>query len=75
MLYHNHSAACAAPQIFNMVVFLLVLMGVLAIYSLILGDVEAKTYEYGMLRVLGLEHSTLAHLLSFQSIAFSVPGE
>lgn len=49
-------------------------MGVLAIYSLVLGDVEAKTYEYGMLRVLGLQHSTLAHLLSIQSVTFSLPG-
>ncbi len=43
-------------QILGTVVFLLVLMGVLAIYALVLGDVEAKTYEYGMLRVLGLKH-------------------
>jgi hypothetical protein len=55
-------------------VFLLVLMGVLAIYSLVLGDVEAKTYEYGMLRVLGLKHGTLAHLLTIQSISFALPG-
>ena len=67
-------AAVALAQIFGAVVFLLVLMGVLAIYSLVIGDVEAKTYEYGMLRVLGLKHVTLAHLLSIQSLAFSVPG-
>ncbi len=54
--------------------FLLVLLGVLAIYALILGDVEAKTYEYGMLRVLGMRHTTLATLLGLQTAAYSLPG-
>ena len=55
--------------------FLLVLMGVLSIYALIIGDVEAKTYEYGMLRVLGLRHDTLAALLGLQTTSFSLPGD
>ena len=62
-------------QILGAVVFLLVLMGVLAIYALIIGDVEAKTYEYGMLRVLGLRQDTLAALLGMQTTCFSLPGE
>lgn len=33
-------------QIFNAVAFLLGLLGVLVIYALVLGNVEAKTYEY-----------------------------
>ena len=61
-------------QIFGAVVFLLLMLGVLVIYALILGDVEAKTYEYGMLRVLGMRHRTLAQLICVQSVLFSAPG-
>lgn len=33
--------------------FLLLMLSVLLIYSLMIGDVEDKTYEFGMLRALG----------------------
>ena len=33
--------------------------GVLLIYSLLLNDVEEKTYEYGMLRALGFRQRSL----------------
>lgn len=33
--------------------FLLLMLSGLLIYSLMIGDVEDKTYEYGMLRALG----------------------
>lgn len=33
--------------------FLLLMLSVLLIYSLMIGDVEEKTYEFGMLRALG----------------------
>ena len=32
------------------------------IYALVLGDVESKTYEYGMLRALGLRQSILGQV-------------
>uniref|UniRef100_A0A6T6YUC0 ABC3 transporter permease C-terminal domain-containing protein n=1 Tax=Bicosoecida sp. CB-2014 TaxID=1486930 RepID=A0A6T6YUC0_9STRA len=61
-------------QIFNAVVFLLGVLGVMVIYSLVIGDVEEKTYEYGMLRALGMRHGLLAQVLAVQSTAFSLPG-
>lgn len=61
-------------QILHASVFVLTLLGVLVIYTLVLGDVEAKTYELGMLRALGLRHMTLSHLLILQTAAFSIPG-
>lgn len=42
----------------NMVIsatFLLLMLSILLIYSLMIGDVEEKTYEYGMLRALGFK--------------------
>ena len=47
-------------------VFLAILSFVL-IYSLMLSDVESKTYEYGMLRALGFKSIHLIGLLSMQS--------
>jgi ABC-type antimicrobial peptide transport system permease subunit len=40
-------------------VALVVLLGILLIYSLLLNDVEEKTYEYGMLRALGFKQRSL----------------
>lgn len=52
-------------------------MGILTsqlLYSLTLGDVETKTYEYGMLRALGFESSHLVSMITIQSFFFSIPG-
>jgi len=50
-------------QIFDSTTIVLVLLGALLIFSLMLGNVEEKTYEYGMLRALGMNNKTLIHLL------------
>lgn len=52
----------------------LTLLSMLLIYSLMLGDVEEKTYEFGMLRALGLQHKTLMGYLLLQALSFSIPG-
>ena len=44
-------------------IFLAILSFVL-IYSLMLSDVDSKTYEYGMLRALGFRSAHLVGLLS-----------
>jgi len=61
-------------QVFGTVVFILGLLGCLVVFALVLGNVEEKTYEYGMLRALGLRHRTLSQLLAMSSASFSVPG-
>lgn len=61
-------------QIFIVVLFVLALLGAVVIFSLVLGDVEARTYELGMLRALGMKHGTLAQLLALQTAAFVGPG-
>ena len=61
-------------NIFYSVVVLIVFLGVLLIFSLLLHDVDAKTYEYGMLRALGMRHRTLVQVLVSKSFLFSVPG-
>ena len=44
---------------FTIVVFLMILSAQL-IYALMLADIEMKTFEYGMLRALGLSKKNLA---------------
>lgn len=47
----------------NTSVFLLIILSVILIYSLMLGDVDDKTYEFGMLRALGLKENSLISLI------------
>ena len=49
---------------------MLICLGALLIYSLLLSNVEEKTYEYGMLRALGMKQYVLIELLSIQVINF-----
>ena len=61
-------------EIFFAVNGVLVILAVLLIYSLLLSDVEERTFEYGMLRTLGMGQVVLVPLLLLQSLLFSVPG-
>lgn len=56
------------------VVFFLVILSMVLIYSLMISDVEEKTYEFGMLRALGFRSKSLVGLISIQSFSFSIPG-
>jgi ABC-type antimicrobial peptide transport system permease subunit len=61
-------------NIFLVVMMLLVFLGSMVIYALLLGNVEAKTYEYGMLRALGMWHRVLSKMLSLNALAFALPA-
>jgi ABC-type antimicrobial peptide transport system permease subunit len=61
-------------QIFNSVVFVLICHGCLTIYALLLSDTTARTYEYGMLRMMGMRQSALGQLLMVQAMMYAVPG-
>eukprot|EP01119_Soliformovum_irregulare_P011698 TRINITY_DN2957_c0_g2_i5.p1 TRINITY_DN2957_c0_g2~~TRINITY_DN2957_c0_g2_i5.p1 ORF type:complete len:779 (-),score=230.88 TRINITY_DN2957_c0_g2_i5:26-2362(-) len=61
-------------QIFLFVVVVLIVLGGMLIYSLLLSNVEEKTYEYGMLRAMGMKQYVLIELLTTQSLSFSVPA-
>jgi ABC-type antimicrobial peptide transport system permease subunit len=54
--------------------FLLLLLSALLIYSLMIGDVEEKAYEFGMLRALGFDKRWLIVLLLLEALVFAVPG-
>ena len=61
-------------NIFMAVLLFLGILSVLLVYSLMMGNVDEKTYELGMLRALGLKHRDLRVLLVIQAVVFSVVG-
>ena len=44
------------------------------VFSLMLSDVDGKTYEYGMLRALGFKKPYLVTMITLNSFSFSIPG-
>jgi ABC-type antimicrobial peptide transport system permease subunit len=61
-------------QVFSSVTFILIAHGSIVVYSLMLSDATARTYEYGMLRVLGLTHRSLALAMVMQALYYAIPG-
>ena len=49
-------------------------LAVILIYSLMVSDVEEKTYEFGMLRMLGLEKQSLIFLMISEGLLFGILG-
>jgi len=59
---------------FLMIIVFLGLLSSILVYSLMLSDVDGKTYEYGMLRTLGFRKPHLVTMISISSFYFSIPG-
>ena len=57
----------------GIMVFLWILC-VLLVYSLMLGNVDERTYEFGMLRSLGFKKNNLIFLIIIQGFIFAIPG-
>lgn len=60
--------------IIGTVVAFLAILSVQLIYSLMLSDVEEKTFEFGMLRALGFNTDNIMGTILTQSFMFSIPG-
>lgn len=61
-------------QIFVGVVVMLGALGAILIFSLLLANVEEKTFEYGMLRALGMKKPQLIQVILTTSTYFAIPG-
>jgi ABC-type antimicrobial peptide transport system permease subunit len=61
-------------SVLTCVIIFLAFLSSQLLYSLMLSDVDMKTYEYGMLRALGFKSGHLMSLMTIQSFVFSVPG-
>ena len=59
---------------FMTIIIFLAIIASMLVFSLMLSDVDAKTYEYGMLRALGFKKPYLVTMISINSFTFSIPG-
>ena len=60
--------------IFDIIVFLFVFISVLLIYSLLMISVETKTFEIGVMRMIGVGKSGLILMVLVQSVFFVIPA-
>jgi ABC-type antimicrobial peptide transport system permease subunit len=60
-------------NLITIIAFLGILSAVL-IYSLMISDVEDRTFEFGMLRALGFNTDNVVFTITMQALMFSVPG-
>lgn len=61
-------------NIFFQIIFFMIILSILLVYSLMIGNAEERTYEFGMLRALGFKKTNLVKLIFLQSLIFSVPA-
>ena len=60
--------------IFNIIIILFIILSVLLIYSLLMISVESKTFEFGVMRMVGLSKSGIINMIILQSFMFVVPA-
>ena len=60
--------------IFDIIILLFVVLSVLLIYSLLMISVESKTFEFGVMRMVGLSKSGLIMMIILQGVMFVLPS-
>ena len=61
-------------MVFTLVNIMFVAISTLLIYSLLLVSVEKKTFDNGILRLVGLRKSNFIVVILFQSVFFVIPS-
>lgn len=60
--------------ILNVIIFILLFLSVVLIYSLLMISVETRTFEMGILRMIGMARPSLIALLLVQAFAYAIPA-
>lgn len=60
--------------VFNLVMLLLFTISVLLIYSLLMLSVESKSFDLGVMRMVGFSRSNVILLIIMQSFTFVIPS-
>jgi len=60
--------------ILNVVIFILLGLSVLLIYSLLMVNVETRTFELGVMRLIGTTRAGLVQLLLLQALSYAAPS-
>jgi hypothetical protein len=69
-----HLSVTFLQLIFNLVMLLLFSLSVLLIYSLLMLSVESKSFEFGVMRMVGLSKDNIILLVILQSFMFVIPS-
>mmetsp|Transcript_5162 Transcript_5162/g.7940 ORF Transcript_5162/g.7940 Transcript_5162/m.7940 type:complete len:179 (+) Transcript_5162:1277-1813(+) len=60
--------------IFDIIILLFVILSILLIYSLLMISVESKTFEFGVMRMVGLSKTGIITMIMLQSFLFVAPS-
>ena len=69
-----HLSVTFLQLIFNLVMILLFMISILLIYSLLMLSVESKSFELGVMRMVGLSKNNVMVLVILQSFMFVIPS-
>ena len=60
--------------IFDIIILLFVILSILLIYSLLSISVETKTFEFGVMRMVGLSKTGIINMIVLQGFMFVLPS-
>ena len=60
--------------IFDIIILLFVILSILLIYSLLTISVETKTFEFGVMRMVGLSKTGIINMIVLQGFMFVLPS-
>lgn len=60
--------------IFDIIILLFIILSILLIYSLLMISVETKTFEFGVMRMVGLSKPGIISMIILQSFLFVIPS-
>ena len=60
--------------IFDIIILLFIILSVLLVYSLLMISVESKTFEFGVMRMVGLSKTGIIIMIILQSFMFVLPA-
>jgi ABC-type antimicrobial peptide transport system permease subunit len=60
--------------IMSIIVTVLAFLCITLVYSLLMINVETRTFEMGVMRMIGLQRNELVQLLMTQALMYAVPG-
>lgn len=74
MMQRFSQAILMLGLIFDIIILLFIILSVLLIYSLLMISVEAKTFEFGVMRMTGLSKSGIVTMIVIQAFMFVLPS-
>ena len=58
----------------NIIIIILLFLSILLIYSLLMINVDTRTFEVGVLRMIGSKRSGIVELMLLQAFSYAIPS-